>query len=133
MAFSGEESDGFLLGMSVQQCEIGVCQRTSEIVKEIFPGSKTITARVLSGITPAQRTKLLHVKEENGLPLQRLEGIMILKLEHFSQNIHLNFLPKPFDGETLTKRVREVLGVPPKPPKVRSISTGIKSSAESQR
>ena len=77
-----EESDGFLLGMSVQQCEIGVCQRTSEIVKEIFPGSKTITARVLSGITPAQRTKLLHVKEENGLPLQRLEGIMILKLKH---------------------------------------------------
>src|SRR5438093_12522052 len=79
MAFSGEESDGFLLGMSVQQCEIGVCQRTSEIVKEIFPGSKTITARVLSGITLPQRTKLLHVKEENGLPLQRLEGVTTLR------------------------------------------------------
>ena len=106
MAFSGEESDGFLLGMSVQQWEIGVCQRTSEIVKEIFPGSKTITARVLSGITPPQRTKLLHVKEENGLPLQRLEGIMILKLEHEHQVQYITILriaTRKFPGRCLVR------------------------------
>jgi len=71
------------------------------------------------------------LEERPGIKAIVMSGSDIAEI--VSQNIHLNFLPKPFDGETLTKRVREVLGVPPKPPKVRSISTGIKSSSESHR
>lgn len=31
------------------------------------------------------------------------------------QNINLPFLPKPFDGQTLTARVREILAAPGQP------------------
>ena len=74
MGFSGEERDGFLLVMSVQQCEIGVCQRTSEIVKEILPGSKTITARVLSGITLPKERNYFTLKKRMGFLFRDLKG-----------------------------------------------------------
>lgn len=73
-----------------------------------------------------------HLLEERpGIKVIVMSGADIAEI--VSQNVHLHFLPKPFDGESIKQRVREVLGLPPKPPKARSSSTGIKSSSESQR
>ena len=48
--------------------------------------------------------------------LEERPGIKILVMsgsdmaEIVEANIHMQFLPKPFDGETIKKRVREILG-----------------------
>jgi len=52
--------------------------------------------------------------------------------EIVSQNIHMQFLPKPFDGKTVTKRVRDIFGFPPKPSKARLSSKKIGTILEPQ-
>jgi len=71
--------------------------------------------------------------------LEERPGIKVLVMsgadidEIVSQNIHLQFLPKPFDGQTIKKRVRNILGLPPKPSEARSSSTVGKSRSDSPR
>jgi DNA-binding response OmpR family regulator len=54
--------------------------------------------------------------------LEERPGIKVLIMsgadmrEIVSHNIHLPFLPKPFDGEALRARVRAILGAPAEPP-----------------
>jgi DNA-binding response OmpR family regulator len=54
--------------------------------------------------------------------LEERPGIKVLMMsgadmsEIVSQNIHLPFLPKPFDGQTLKARVRAILAPPLSPP-----------------
>ncbi len=54
--------------------------------------------------------------------LEERPGIKVLIMsgadmrEIVSHNIHLPFLPKPFDGEALRARVRAILGAPAQPP-----------------
>jgi len=61
--------------------------------------------------------------------LEERPGIKVLVMsgadidEIVSQNTHLHFLPKPFDGEIIKRRVREILGLLPTPPKARLSST----------
>src|SRR5205809_7202726 len=63
-----------------------------------------------------------HLLEERpGIKVLAMSGLDIAEI--VSQNIHMQFLPKPFDGETIKERVREILGLPPKASKLRSGST----------
>ena len=54
--------------------------------------------------------------------LEERPGIKVLVMsgadmnEIVSQNVNLPFLPKPFDGQTLKARVREILTAPVQPP-----------------
>ena len=68
------------------------------------------------------------VEERPGIKVLVMSGSDIAEI--VSQNIHMQFLPKPFDGETLNERVREILGLPPKASKVRSSCTAVESSFE---
>src|SRR4051812_27807096 len=62
-----------------------------------------------------------HLTEERpGIKVIVMSGQDIAEI--VNENIHLHFLPKPFDGETIKKRVREMLGLAPKPPNARSSS-----------
>src|SRR5712671_4959633 len=73
-----------------------------------------------------------HLLDERpGIKVLVMSGSDITEI--VSQNIHMQFLPKPFDGETIKERVREILSLPPKPSKPRSSSTAIESSFELPR
>ena len=48
------------------------------------------------------------IEERPGIKVIVMSGKDIAEI--VDQNIHLHFLPKPFDGETIKKRVREILG-----------------------
>jgi len=54
--------------------------------------------------------------------MEERPGIRVLVMsgaemsEIVSQNVNLPFLPKPFDGETLKARVREILAATGQPP-----------------
>jgi len=48
-----------------------------------------------------------------------------------SQNAHLPFLPKPFDGETLKARVRAILAAPIQPP-AHSVSSDTRPAPSGQ-
>ena len=51
-----------------------------------------------------------HLLEERpGIRVLVMSGADIAEI--VSANIHMQFLPKPFDGETITKRVRGILGL----------------------
>ena len=70
-----------------------------------------------------------HLLEERpGIKALVMSGTDIAEI--VSQNIHMQFLPKPFDGETLKKRVREILALPPKPFKARFSSERIGTTPE---
>jgi DNA-binding response OmpR family regulator len=56
-----------------------------------------------------------HLTEERpGIKVLVMSGADMSEI--VSQNIHLTFLPKPFDGQTLTARVRALLAAPVQPP-----------------
>jgi len=62
-----------------------------------------------------------HLLEERpGIKVLVMSGTDIAEI--VGANIHMQFLPKPFDGETIKQRVREILGVAPKPSKTRPTS-----------
>src|SRR6266550_5077956 len=46
------------------------------------------------------------IEERPGIKVIVMSGQDIAEI--VNQNIHLHFLPKPFDGETIKKRVREI-------------------------
>jgi len=65
-----------------------------------------------------------HLLEERpGIKILVMSGSDIAEI--VEANIHMQFLPKSFDGETIKKRVRKILDLPSRPPKVRSTSNGI--------
>jgi DNA-binding response OmpR family regulator len=56
-----------------------------------------------------------HLKEERpGIKVLVMSGADISEI--VSQNANMPFLPKPFDGQTLRARVREILAAPVQPP-----------------
>ena len=71
------------------------------------------------------------IEERPGIKVIVMSGKDIAEI--VSQNIHIHFLPKPFDGEIIKKRVREILGLRPRPSKARSSSTAIESSNDPAR
>lgn len=57
------------------------------------------------------------LKERPGIKVIVMSGAEMGEIVR--QNVHLPFLPKPFDGEALLERVREILGAPVQPKKDR--------------
>ena len=55
------------------------------------------------------------LEERPGIKVLVMSGANVAEVVR--QNVHIQFLPKPFDGQTINKRVRAILGLPAKPSK----------------
>jgi DNA-binding NtrC family response regulator len=109
------------LVMLLMQLE-GYLVLTAADGQEALDLSRTYSGKIDLVMTDMQMPRLngsdlcAHLLEERpGIKILVMSGMDIAEI--VDANVHMQFLPKPFDGETIKTRVREILSLPPKPSK----------------